>query len=162
MGFGRIATDNQYGFAVMDIVVGVGHGAVTPGIGYARDRGRVTDTRLVVTIVSAPQRVELAEQIGLLVVEFGRSQPVHRVWARLLANLQHLVANLVNSVVPTHALPFAIHQLGRVLEPTLAMAMFPRSGTLGAVRAEVKRVVESRFLAHPHAVVYLGVDAATH
>ena len=102
MRFGRVAADEEHRARVVDVVVAVGHRAVAPGVGNTRDRGRVTDPRLVVAVVGAPEGVELAEQIGLLVVVLGRAEPVHRVrtvpgdLGPLLADLQHLVADLVD------------------------------------------------------------------
>jgi hypothetical protein len=38
--------------------------AVAPGVGYAGDRGRVADARLVIAVVGAPEGGELALQVG--------------------------------------------------------------------------------------------------
>ena len=63
MCLGRIAADHEHRLGVLDIVVGVGHGAVAPGLGYAGDSCRVADACLVVSVVGAPECVELAEQV---------------------------------------------------------------------------------------------------
>jgi hypothetical protein len=76
MCFGRVAADDEDRAGIVDVVVGVRHGAVAPGVCNTCNRGRVTDTRLVVDVVRAPVGGELAEQVGLLVVVLGRAEPV--------------------------------------------------------------------------------------
>ena len=100
MRLGRIAAHDDHGLGVADVVVAVGHRAVAPGIGHAGDGGRVADARLVVDVVGAPERGELAVQIGAFVGELGGAEPVDRVRARLLADLEHLVADLVDRGLP--------------------------------------------------------------
>jgi hypothetical protein len=73
---GRVAADDEDRAGIVDVVVGVGHGAVAPCVRNTGNRGRVTDPRLVVDVVRAPVGRELAEQIGLLVVVLGRAEPV--------------------------------------------------------------------------------------
>ena len=65
-----IAAHDDHGLGVADVVVAVGHRAVAPGIGHARDGGRMADTRLVVDVVRSPERRQLAIEIGALVGEF--------------------------------------------------------------------------------------------
>ena len=48
MRLGRVAAHDDHGLGVADVVVGVGLRAVAPGVGDARDRGRVADARLMV------------------------------------------------------------------------------------------------------------------
>ncbi len=79
MRLGGIATEEEQRLGIADIGVAVGHRAVAPGIGYAGDRGRVADARLVVGVVGAPEGGELAIEIGALVGELGRTEPVHRI-----------------------------------------------------------------------------------
>ena len=86
MRLGRVRADEDDRLGVADVVVGVGHGAVAPGVGDARDRRRVADARLVVDRVGAPERAELAEQVGALVGELGRAEQVDRSRRRLLAD----------------------------------------------------------------------------
>jgi hypothetical protein len=43
MRLGRIATHDEHGLGVTDVVEAVGHRAVAPGIGQAGDRRRVAD-----------------------------------------------------------------------------------------------------------------------
>ena len=64
VGFRRVAAHDDHGLGVADIVVAVGHGAVAPGVGDAGDRGRMTDTRLMVGVVGAPEGRKLAIEIG--------------------------------------------------------------------------------------------------
>ena len=61
MGFSRIATHDHHGLGVADVVVAVGHRAVAPGIGYARDGGGMADARLMIGIVGSPEGGEFAE-----------------------------------------------------------------------------------------------------
>src|SRR3546814_9378562 len=60
------STDTLFPYTTLfrSVVEAVSHRAVAPGVGNTRDGGRVTDTRLVVTVVGAPEGVELAEQVG--------------------------------------------------------------------------------------------------
>ena len=67
MRLGRISAHDQERLGSADIVVAVGHRAVAPGIGHARDGGRMAEARLMVGIIGAPQRRKLAEQIRGLV-----------------------------------------------------------------------------------------------
>ena len=159
--FGRVAADQEDRAGIVDVVIGVRHRAVAPGVGNTRDRGRVTDTGLVVTVVGAPERVELPEQVGLLVIVLRGSEPVHRVGARGLADLEHLVADLVDGVFPLHPLPFAADQLGRIFQPAFAMRVLTHRRTLGAMGAEVERAVESGLLAEPDTAAHLSEHGAT-
>ena len=160
MRFGGIAADEEHRLAQVHVVVRVGHRAVAPGVRDTCDGGRVADARLVVDVVRAPQRRELAVQVRLLVRELRRAEPVHGIGAVLLADLEQLVADLVDRLVPGDALPLAADELHRVLEPLVAVAVLAHRRTLGAMRAEVERRVEVRLLPGPHAVLHLGDDAA--
>ncbi len=160
MRFRRIAAHDDHGLGVADVVVAVGHRAVAPGIGYARDRGRVTDTRLVIDRVRAPERRQLAIEIGALVGELRRTQPIDRLRTGLLANLRQLVADLVDRLLPADPRPLAVDELHRVLQPPVAMHEFAHRGALGAMRAAIDRAVPARLLADPHAVRDFGDDRA--
>ena len=48
MRFRGIAAHDDHGLGIADVVVAVGHRAVAPGIGHARDGRRMADTRLVI------------------------------------------------------------------------------------------------------------------
>ena len=100
MRLGGIAAHDDHGLGVADVVVAVGHRAVAPGIGYAGDGGRMADARLVVRVVGAPERRELAIEIGAFVGELGRAEPVDRIRPGLAADLHQLVADLVDRHVP--------------------------------------------------------------
>src|SRR6202011_6245912 len=91
-----VAAHEENGLGIANIVVAVGHRAVAPGIGYAGDRGRVTNTRLMIGIVGSPERGKLAVEVRSFVSELGGAEPVHRIRPGLLANLQQLVANLID------------------------------------------------------------------
>ena len=70
MGFGRIGTDNENRFGIMNIVVGIGHCPVAPGVCNTGNCGRMTDPRLMIDVVGAPERGKLAKQISLFIAEF--------------------------------------------------------------------------------------------
>jgi hypothetical protein len=160
MRLGRIAADEEHRLRLHDVVVGVRHGAVAPRVRDARDGRGVADARLVVAVVGAPEGVELAEQVGLLVGELGGAQEVDGVLARRLADVEHLVADLVDGDIPADAGPFARDELHRILEPAVAVRMLARGRALGAMRTEVERAIEARLLADPDAVLHLGHDGA--
>ena len=101
MGFGRVAAHDDLRLGVADVGVAVRHRAVAPGIGHAGDGGRMADARLVVGVVGAPERAELAEQIRAFVGHLGRAEPIDRVAAGLLADRHELVADLVDGLRPT-------------------------------------------------------------
>ena len=157
---GRIAAEQEDRLGVVDVVEAVGHRPVAEGAGDAGDRGRVADARLVVAVVGPPHRHELAVQVGGLVGELGRPAPEDAVRPALLAQLQQLVADLGDGLVPADARPFAGGKLHGVLEPALAVGELARRRALGAVRAHVDRAFEHRLLARPHAVLDLGPDGA--
>ena len=152
MRFGRIAAQDQHGLGIADVVEAVGHRAVAPGIGEAGDGGGMADARSVIDVVGAPQRRELAEQIGFLVGEFGGAEPIDRVLPRFFADRQQAIADLVDRRLPAHADPMAVDQLHRVFQPAVAMHDLARGRALGAMRAAVDRRIPGRLLADPHAV----------
>ena len=99
---------------------------------------------------------ELAEEIGALVGELGRAEPVDRIGPGLLANCGELVADLVDRLSQDHAGPLAVDELHRVSQPPVAVHELAHRGALGAMRAAVDRRVPARLLADPHAVCDLG------
>ena len=152
MRLGGIAAHDDHGLGVADVRVAVGHRAVAPGIGDAGDRGRVADAGLVVGVVGAPERRELAVEIGAFVGELGRAQPIDGVGAVLGADRHQLVADLVDGDVPGDAGPLPVHQLHRIAQAAVAMHELARRRTLGAMRAAVDRGIPAGLLADPHAV----------
>src|SRR5690606_5543811 len=60
VGLRRVRAHEQHGLRVLHVVVGVGHGAVTPGVRHARHGGGMADARLVVAVVGAEEGHELA------------------------------------------------------------------------------------------------------
>src|SRR6185436_4960734 len=130
----------------------------------AGDGGRVADARLVVGVVAAPETRPLAQQLRLLVVVLRGADQEERVRAALLADLEHLLRDLVVGLVPGNALPLAALELHRVLQAVRVVrhAVLAHRRALGAVRAEVDRGIEHRLLAHPDAVLHHGIDCATH
>src|SRR3546814_14887930 len=72
----RVGADHEDGARIVNVVEAVRQRAVAPGVGNTRDGGRVTDTRLVVTVVGAPEGVELPDKEG----QIGRASCMARVW----------------------------------------------------------------------------------
>src|SRR3546814_10627783 len=72
-------------------------------------------TRLIVVVVGAPEGAELAVEIGAFVAVLGTADEVHRIGPGLLADLQHLVADLVDRLIPADLLVFAVDQLHRAI-----------------------------------------------
>src|SRR5450631_226139 len=148
----RIAAHDENGLGVANIVVAVRHRAIAPGVGDPGDRGGMTDTRLMIGIIGSPERRELAVEVGGLISELGRSQPVHRVRSRFLANFQQLVANLIDGCFPRYADPLAVHELDGITQPTLAQHVVADRRTLAAMRSAIDRAIVVRLLADPHAI----------
>src|SRR5208282_248175 len=139
--------------------------AVAPGIGYAGDGRRVTDARLVVAVVGAPEGHELAQQVRLLVAVLGTADPEHRVgpaFHLVVADREQALAHFLERVIPGHLLPLAVDKLHRRLQPVRMRddAVLAHRGALGAVRAEVQRRAEYRLLPDPDAVFDNCVDRA--
>src|SRR5664279_5100662 len=120
----------------------------------------MADTRLVVLVVGAPERRQLAEQISAFVGELGRAQPVDRIRPRLGADVLELVADLVDRLVPLDAGPLTVDQLHRIFQPAFAHHQFAHRGAFGAVRAAIDRTIPARLLADPDAVRHFGGDGA--
>ncbi len=87
VGLGRIAAEEQHGLAVPHVVVGIGHGAVAPGVCHAVHGGGMADARLVVHVVRAPQGGEFPLQIGPLVACLGGPAEEERIRSRFLPDL---------------------------------------------------------------------------
>ena len=155
MRFRRIAAHDDHGLGIADVVVAVGHRAVAPGIGYARDRGRMADARLVVGVVGSPERSKLAIEIGALVGELGGAEPIDRFRSRLRADRHQLVADLVDRLLPGHPRPLAVDELHRIFQAPVAVHQLAHRGALGAMRAAVDRRIPAGLLADPDAVGHL-------
>src|SRR4029077_11386149 len=160
MSFGGISAPDDLRFRIADVIEAVGHRPVAPGVGYPGDRRRMADARLMIGVVGPPEGAELAQKIGALIGEFRRTEPIGRVRARLLADRQQLVADLVNSLVPTGSGPLAVDQLQRIFEPPLAGDEFAHRGAFRAMRTAVDRAVPAWLLTDPHAVGNLGRHGA--
>ena len=157
---GGVAADVQRALRVLHVVVRIRHRAVAPGVRHPGDGRRVADARLVIAVVAAEVRDELAQQVRLLVAVLRAADPEHRVGARFLADLDQLVAELVDRLVPGDLLVLAVDELHRRLQPMVAVAVLADRCALRAVRAEIQRRIEHRLLAHPHAVLDDGVERA--
>src|ERR1700730_1369428 len=120
------------------------------------DRVGMTDPRLMIGIIGAPKGRKLAVEVGGLIGEFRRAQPVHRVRSRPLANLQKLVANLVDGRFPGDASPLTIHQLHGIAQAALAQHVVADSRALAAMRVPIDRAVVIRLLADPHTICDFG------
>src|SRR5215467_3249131 len=120
----------------------------------------MADTRLMIGVVGSPIGSELSIEIGALIGEFRRAQPVDRFRPRLFANSHELVADLVDRLLPGEPGPLAIHELHRVAQPAIAMHELAYSCALGAMRATIDRRIPAWLLADPHAVRDLRCDGA--
>jgi hypothetical protein len=160
MRFGRIAAQEKQRLGIANIGVAVGHRAVAPGVGYARDRGRMADARLMVRIVGSPKRGKFAIEIGPFIRELGGAQPVDGIRARLAANFHQLVADFIDGGIPGNLVPLAVDQLHWIFQAAVAMHDLARRSTLGAMRAAVDRAIPGRLLADPHAVLDFGEHGA--
>ncbi len=161
MRFRGIRPHEDDGLRVSHVVVGIGHRAVAPGIGDAGDGGGMADTGLVIDRIGAPERREFAEQVAALIGEFRGAQQVDRVGAGLGADLEHLVADLVDGLIPRDLLPLAVDELHRGFQPAIAVYELAHRGALGAMRPAVDRAVPGRLLADPDAVLHFGDHGAT-
>ena len=84
---GGVGTNVHGDLAVLHVVVGVGHGAITPSVGHTGHGGGVANARLVIAVVGTPKAHKLAQQVGLLVVVLGGPDVVNAVWAAGLFQL---------------------------------------------------------------------------
>ena len=151
--FRRVTTDQEDRFRVVDIVVRIGHRTVAPGVGYAGNRGRMADPGLVINVIGAPVGGKLAEEVRALVGELRATQPVNRVRTAFLADLQHLVADLVDRFVPGDFLPLSADHFHRVLETAFAVGMLAHGGAFGAMCAKVEGTVPTWLLPDPGAIL---------
>src|SRR5262249_44445186 len=120
----------------------------------------MADTRLVVCIVGSPERTELAEQVGALVRHLGRTEPVHRIRSRLLADRRQLIAYLIDRGIPGNARPLPVRQLHRVFETPLAGNELTNRRPFGAMRTAIDWRIPTRLLTHPHAIGDFSGDCA--
>ena len=121
----------------------------------------MADARLMIVVVGAPKRRNLAEEIGAFVGEFRRAQPVDRIRARISGGSPVILSPI--SLMAWSQLiagPLAVDELHRVFEPAVAVHEFAHRGAFGAMRAAVDRAVPTRLLADPHAVGHFGGDGA--
>ena len=79
-----------------------------------------------------------------------------RRWPGLRADLQQLVADLVDRLVPGKAIPRAVHELHRKAHATFTEHVVAHGRSLAAVRATIDRGVPARLLPGPHAIGDLG------
>src|SRR5258708_24890237 len=127
----------------------------------------MADARLVVGVVAAPEPYPFAQQVGLLVAVLGRADEEQRVGTAVLlvlADRFELVGDLLVRLVPGDPVPLAALKLHRGLETVrvVSHAVLADRGALRAVRAEVDRGIEHRFLAYPHPLLHDGVAGAAH
>ncbi len=116
----------------------------------------MADTRLMISVVGAPECAELAEEIGGFVGHLGRPEPIDGIAARLLTNLEQLVANLINRRIPGHARPLPVNELHRIAKPTIAMDQLAHGSALGTMRAAIDRRIPTRLLPDPDPVQHFG------
>src|SRR6185437_4833564 len=77
---------------------------------------------------------------------------VDRLRPRFLPDLQHLVADLVDCLVPLDARPPAVDELHRIFQAPFAADQLAYRGAFGAMRAPIDRRIPARLLADPDAV----------
>src|SRR5690606_34897649 len=154
--FRGVAAHDDDSLGGADVVVAVGHRAVAPGIGDAGDGRGVADTRLMVDVVRAPIGSELAVHVGTFVRALRGAKPVDRVRPGLLTDGLHLVADLVDRLIPGDAGPLPVDHLHRILQAAVAVHEFAYRRTLYAVGAAIDGAVPSRLLADPYPVRDLG------
>ena len=116
----------------------------------------------MITIIGAKQRYELAHQIRLLVVVFGGTDPINRIRAAFLLELEEFVADFVNRGFPADAGVFSVDELHRIFQAMLTMAVLANCRTLGTMRPEIDWRIEYRFLTHPDAVLHHSIDRTAH
>src|SRR4029453_12462703 len=112
--------------------------------------------------VCSPECGKLAIEISSLIGEFGRAEPVYRVRPGLLTDLQQLVADLVDRLIPRQADPLAVDELYRVAQASFAQHVIANRRTLAAVRTTVDRTVVVRLLADPHSIGDFGNHGTAH
>src|SRR5690348_149809 len=101
----------------------------------------MADACLMVRVVGAPERAELAEQVGAFVGHLGRAKPIDRIAAGLAADGEELVADLIDGGVPRGAGPLAIDELHRVPQAAIAMHELAHRGALGTMGATIDRAI---------------------
>src|SRR6266699_4184239 len=116
----------------------------------------MADARLMIGVIGSPEGCELAVEVGSLVGEFGRAEPVDRVRSGLRANLQKLVADLVNGRFPRDAGPLPVHELYRIAQAALAQYVVADRCALTAMRATIDRTIVVRLLTDPRAIGDFG------
>ena len=158
--FRRIAAHDDHGLGVADVVIGIGLRAITPGIGNTSHRRRMTNARLVVHVIRAPESRKFAIQISTFIREFGAAQPEGGIRPTFLTGFHQLVGNFGHRIVPGHALPLAVHQLHRIFDAPVAMDQFAHRSALGAMRAAIDRRFPSGFLPDPNAILHFGNHGA--
>ena len=144
----------------MDVVIRVGHGAIAPCTGDTRYCGGVTDTRLMIPVIGAPESIELTEQIRLLVAVFRRAQPIHRIRSRRFADFQHFVADFLDRLVPGNLGPFAVDKLGWIFQAPFAMGVFTDRSPFRTMGTQIERAVEAGLLPDPNAVIHFSHHGA--
>src|SRR5216683_279561 len=115
----------------------------------------MADARLMVGVISSPEGAKFAEQIGAFVGHLGRSEPVDGVAARLLANFEQLVADLVDCAIPGEARPLPVDELHRIAQPPNAVHELAHRCALRAMRAAIDRGIPTWLLADPYPVQHL-------
>ena len=162
MRFGGVSAENDHRLGVADVVVGIGLSAVAPGIGNACHRGRMADPRLVIDRVGTPEGAELTQDVGGLVGEFGRAEPVDGIRAVFVPQAGDLVADLIDGLIPGDAGPLPVDHLHRIFQAAVAGDELADRRALGAMGTPVDRAAEGGLLADPDAVHDLRRYRATH
>src|ERR1700676_333152 len=109
----------------------------------------MADARLMVGVVGSPEGAKLAEQISAFIGHLGRSEPIDGVAARLLANLEQLVADLVDRGIPGDARPLPVDELHRIAKSPIAVPEVAHPSTLATMRSAMDRETPARLLPNP-------------
>src|SRR5206468_171897 len=107
------------------------------------------------------ERPELAEQISAFVGHLGRAEPINRIWPRFFANLEHLIADLVDRSFPGDSRPLPIHELHRIAQTPFAVHQLAYGSTLRAMRSAIDGGIPARLLADPDPVQHLCSHGAS-
>src|ERR1700761_7992373 len=121
----------------------------------------MADSRLMIRVVGSPERGELAIQVSRFIGELGGAQPVDGFRPRLLPDVQQLVADLIDGLIPGDPCPLPVNELHRVAQPPIAGHVIPNRGAFAAMRTSIDGTVIVRLLSGPHPIGDFTNDGTT-